>query len=58
MVYNVHYCTICAKLAIKSVLVMPNYCKDVGPAEYIKGVMAVLPGPSKRPPAILNPSSA
>ena len=33
-------------------------CKDVGPAEYIRGVMAVLPGPSKRPPAILNPSSA
>ena len=33
-------------------------CKDASPTEYIRGVNAVLPGPSKRLPAILNPSSA
>ena len=33
-------------------------CNGLRPAEYLRGVMAVLPGPSKRPPAVLNPSSA
>ena len=33
-------------------------CRDLGPAEYLKSVMAVIPGPSKRPPATLNPNSA
>ena len=32
--------------------------RDGGCKEYLRGVMAVLPGPSKRPPAVLNPSSA
>ena len=25
------------------------YCRELGPAEYVKNVMTVIPGPSKRP---------
>jgi hypothetical protein len=33
-------------------------CNDLGPADYIRSGVALLPGPSKRTPTLLNPSSA
>jgi hypothetical protein len=32
-------------------------CNDPGPADYVRGGATLLPGPSKRLPTLLNPSS-